>query len=222
LDKKDIEGYTAKDVFGSNHAEILGGPEAVKGKIGDALEFDGEDDYVQLPDMGSEPAVTVEAWTLAHSMPPEAHSCCIGIVSSAPADQWIAGTVHFKFEAGQITVHKNDSDKIRFADAQVDEWYHAVYTVDTNENEFKFYVNGEFMGELTAGGTPNNLTHITIASEHDGRYLPGLVDEVRIYNRALSEDEIKRNYQVTTNTPVEVAGKLSLTWGTIKCGEYWD
>lgn len=216
LDKKTIEGGTAKDVWGKNHGKILGEPKIAKGKIGEALEFDGKDDYVQLPDMGNEPAVTVEAWTLAHSMPPQAHGCCIGIVSSAPSDQWKAGTVHFKFEAGQITVHKNDSDKIRFMDAKVDEWYHAVYTSDTKKNELKLYVNGEFIGKLPAGGTPNNLTHIVIASEHEGRYLPGLVDEVRIYKRALSEDEIKINYQVTTNTPVEVAGKLSLTWGTIK------
>jgi hypothetical protein len=166
--------------------------------------------------MGNEPAVTVEAWAMAHSMPPQAHSCCIGIVSSAPEDQWKAGTVHFKFEAGMITVDKNDSGKIKFTNAKVDEWYHAVYTSDTKKNELKLYVNGEFISNLTAGATENNLTHIRIASEHEGRYLPGLVDEVRIYKRALSEEEIKNNYRVTINTPVEIAGKLSLTWGTIK------
>lgn len=217
LDKDTIKDKTVQDVFGTNHGTISGDPKITQGKIGDALEFDGKDDYVQLPDMGNEPAVTVEAWTLAHSMPPQAHSCCIGIVSSAPDDQWKAGTVHFKFEAGQITVHKNDSDKVRFDGAVVDKWYHAVYTSDTKENKLKLYVNGDFIGEFTTGATPNNLTHIRIASEHEGRYLPGLVDEVRIYKRALSEDEIKKNFMATSNkTTVVASGKLTVTWGMIK------
>ncbi|HIE29622.1 TPA: LamG domain-containing protein [Candidatus Poribacteria bacterium] len=217
LDQKNIKGDIANDVWGNNHGKIFGAPQTVKGKIGEALEFDGKDDYVQLPDMGNEPEVTVEAWTLAHSMPPQAHACCIGIVSSAPNDQWKAGTVHFKFEAGQITVHKQDSVKIRFMDAKLDEWYHVAYTSSIKKNELTLYVNGELIGKDTAGGTDNNLTHIVIASEHEGRYLPGLVDEVRIYKRILSSDEIERNYQVTTNAPVQVIGKLSLTWGMIKC-----
>jgi len=181
LDKDTINGKVLKDVWGKNDGAINGDPKSVPGKLDEALEFDGKDDYVELPDMGNEPEVTVEAWTMAHSMPPQAHACCIGIVSSAPADQWKAGTVHFKFEAGQITVHKNDSVKIRFNNAELDKWYHVVYTSSIKKNELTLYVNGELIGKDIAGGTPNNLTHIVIASEHEGRYLPGLVDEVRIY-----------------------------------------
>ncbi len=217
LDASTIKGDVAEDVIGGNDGTIMGDPGVVAGKIGQALEFDGVDDYVQFPDMGNVPAVTVEAWALAHSMPPAAHSCCIGIVSSAPDDQWKAGTVHFKFEAGLITVHKNDSDKIAFSGAELDTWYHAAYTCDTDTNEFIFYVNGEFVGQLVAGATVNNLTHVRIASEHEGRYLPGVVDEVRIYTRALSANEIKQNFAVTSNSlAVKHAGKLAAAWGSIK------
>jgi hypothetical protein len=217
LDASSINGDVAEDVIGGNDGTIMGDPGVVAGKIGQALEFDGVDDYVELPDMGNEPAVTVEAWALAHSMPPDAHSCCIGIVSSAPDDQWKAGTVHFKFEAGLITVHKNDSDKIAFSGAELDTWYHAAYTCDTDANEFMFYVNGEFVGQLVAGETANNLTHVRIASEHEGRYLPGIVDEVRIYTRALSANEIRQNFEVTSNSlAVKPVGKLAAAWGSIK------
>lgn len=217
LDASTINGNVAEDIIGGNHGTIMGDPGTVAGKIGQALEFDGTDDYVELPDMGNEPAVTVEAWALAHSMPPDAHSCCIGIVSSAPDNQWVAGTVHFKFEAGLITVDKNDSGKITFSGAELDTWYHAAYTSDTDTNEFMFYVNGEFVGQLVAGATVNNLTHVRIASEHEGRYLPGLVDEVRIYRRALSANEITQNFAVTSNSlAVKAAGKLTSAWGSIK------
>ena len=216
LDKKDIKGNIVNDIFGKNPGKIEGGPKIIKeGKIFEAVEFDGKDDYVQLPNMGNPPEVTVEAWTLAHAMPPAAHGCCIGIVSAAPADQWKGGTVHFKYEALQITDHKNDGVKVRFPKAELDTWYHAVYTCDTKKNELKLYVNGEFIGKGNAGGTPNNLTHVVIASEHEGRYLPGVVAEVRIYKRILTEKEIKQNFEIETRA-VSAGGKLHLTWGAIK------
>ena len=216
LDKKDIKGNTVNDIFGKNPGKIEGGPKIIKeGKIFEALEFDGKDDYVQLPNMGNSPEVTVEVWTLAHAMPPAAHGCCIGIVSAAPNDQWKAGTVHFKYEAQQITVHKQDGVKVRFPKAELDEWYHAVYTCDTKKNELILYVNGEFIGKGNAGKEPNNLTHIVIASEHEGRYLPGVVDEVRIYKRILTEKEIKKNFEIETRA-VSAGGKLPLTWAMLK------
>ena len=217
LDKGTVNGDILKDAWGKNDGTIKGSPKVVNGKIKDGLDFDGKDQYVLLPDMGHEPAVTVEAWTLAHSLPPVAHSCCIGIVSSAPEDQWVAGTVHFKFEAGAITADKNGSGKIRFDSAAAEEWYHAVYTVDTAANEFKLYINGKLAAEMGSGAEPNNLTHVRIASEHEGRYLPGIVDEVRIYKRALSADEVGRNFAVKTNTIAVVsANKLSIEWGMVK------
>ena len=70
---------------------------------------------------------------------------------------------------------------------------------------------------MGSGAEPNNLTHVRIASEHEGRYLPGIVDEVRIYKRALSADEVGRNFAVKTNTIAVVsANKLSIEWGMVK------
>jgi len=219
LDANTVKGDVLKDVAGKNDGTIVGSPKSVQGKIKEALEFNGTTDYVKLPDMGNEPEVTVEAWALAHSLPPAAHSCCIGIVSSAPEDQWKAGTVHFKFEAGLITAHKNDPDKkLTFNGVVVDQWYHAAYTSNTTKNEFKLYVDGKLIGKDITGAVPNNLTHIRIASEHEGRYLPGIVDEVRIYKRALSEDEIAKNFNAKTNSlaVVDAKDKLAITWGEIK------
>jgi len=217
LDANTVKGDVLKDVAGKNDGTIVGSPKSVQGKIKEALEFNGTTDYVKLPDMGNEPEVTVEAWALAHSFPPAAHSCCIGIVSSAPEDQWKAGTVHFKFEAGLITID-NNATKLTFSGAVENEWYHAAYTTSIKENEFKLYVNGELISEAAANPTPCNLTHIRIASEHEGRYLPGIVDEVRIYKRALSENEIAKNFNAKTNSlaVVDAKDKLAITWGEIK------
>jgi hypothetical protein len=64
---------------------------------------------------------------------------------------------------------------------------------------------------------PNNLTHLRIGSEHDGRYFPGILDEARLYNRALTEEEMKQNFAVERNSlAIHAASRLAATWGAIK------
>jgi hypothetical protein len=44
-----------------------------------------------------------------------------------------------------------------------------------------------------------------------------MIDEVKVYNRALDEDEVQRNFEATSrDTAVEPASKLSTTWGSIR------
>jgi hypothetical protein len=71
FNEADIVNKTVKDIMGKNDATIIGDPKIVKGKFGDALEFDGVDDYVNLDPKGGgalndaingSSAVTVEVW----------------------------------------------------------------------------------------------------------------------------------------------------------------
>ena len=56
-----------------------------------------------------------------------------------------------------------------------------------------------------------------IGSEHDGRFLIGMIDNVRIYDRILDEDEVAQNFESQSDQlPVEPAEKLSATWGHLK------
>jgi hypothetical protein len=209
LDKADIDGDVVKDLSGNgNDAKIVGKLNIVPGQIDECLEFDGGPNYVQIPPLGRWEQVSIECWALEGQFGP-----IQGIVSTW---QWTAGKVHFKFESNQIQVHKNDGVKIRF-NAEEKKWYHIVYTTDTKANELKLYVNGDLVDQGVAGATPENMDERRIGSEHDGRFLTGKVDEVRIYNRVLSEDEVKQNFQVTSNKlALAPKGKLTLTWGTIK------
>ena len=97
-------------------------------------------------------------------------------------------------------------------------WYHVIYTTDTTKDELKLYVNGELVAEGTSGATPENMDERRIGSEHDGRFLIGMIDEVRIYNRVLAADEVKRNFGVESNelTAIEPVGKVTISWGQIK------
>jgi hypothetical protein len=211
LDKADIDGDTVKDISGNgNDATIKGKLGSAGGMIGECLEFDRGANYVEIPALGDWEQVSIECWALTKNL---AHQYQ-GIISTWA---WAAGKVHFKFEGGQIQVHKNDGVKITF-NAANDTWYHIVYTTDTKANQLKLYVNGELAAEGIAGGTLENMNERRIGSEHDdSRYLEGMVDEVRIYNRVLSEEEVMQNFSVESNKlAVDPSGKLAISWGDVK------
>lgn len=210
LNEADIEGKTVKDIFGGKDAKIEGTLTSVEGATdgtGEALEFEG-DSYIEIPAMGEFDHVSIECYALEGQF-----GGIQGIVSTW---QWAPGKVHFKFEGNQIQVHKNDGVKIRL-DAEAERWYHIIYTSNTKDNELKLYVDGELVDEGNAGTTPELMDERRIGSEHDGRFLIGMIDNVRIYDRILDEDEVAQNFESQSDQlPVEPAGKLSTTWGYLK------
>lgn len=211
LDKADIDGDTVKDMSGNNHdATIIGTLKSAEGVIGEALLFErAVNNYVEIPKLGSWEQASIECWARTANLGHDYQ----GIVSTW---QWTAGKVHFKFESSQIQVHKNDGVKIT-APAVTETWYHVIYTCDTAANELKLYVDGELVAEGVSGATLQNMNERRMGSEHDGRWLDGMIDEVRIYNRILDEDEVKQNFEATSNSfAVTSTGKLATSWGNIK------
>ncbi len=66
LDKNDIVGDTVKDLVGGKDGTIVGEPESIEGHLGEALNFGGKPDCVELPilfNIGEKPA-SYEAWFL--------------------------------------------------------------------------------------------------------------------------------------------------------------
>lgn len=212
LDKVDIDGDKVKDISGNgNGAKIIGKLTSVKGQIDECLEFDaGAGNYVEIPPLGAWEQVSIDCWAL------QAKDAPAGIQGIVSTWQWAAGKVHFKFENNQIQVHKNDGVKITF-NRELDTWYHIVYTTDTKKGELKLYVNGELASKGASGATPENMDERRIGSEHDGRFLKGMVDDVRIYNRVLSPKEVKQNFNVQSNElTVSLKDKLATRWGNLK------
>ena len=68
FDKATIKGDTVNDVLGENDGTLMGGPKTAQGKFGDGLEFDGVDDFANVPQilLGD---FTIEAWFKATSAP---------------------------------------------------------------------------------------------------------------------------------------------------------
>ncbi|MGQ9610769.1 MAG: LamG domain-containing protein [bacterium] len=210
LDSKDIQGEVVKDVSGNGrNAKIIGTLKSVPGVIGECLQFEGKADcYVEIPKMDDMTTLSIECWAMEDQF-----GNIQGIISTW---QWEAGKVHFKFESNQIQVHKNDGVKITF-NAENGKWYHIIYTTDTKANKLQLYVDGKLASEGASGATPEKMSERRMGSEHDGRFLIGKIDEVRIYNRVLDAKEVANNFAVKTNKiAVQPRGKLATCWSSLK------
>jgi sialidase-1 len=216
FDQADIEGTTVKDVQGSNDGSIEGEPKTVEGRTGDALSFDGVADHIVVPNDDSmnfgAGDFTVCAWVKT--------TATTGGGSSrddivAKGDPSISGYGLASRNSACLFFTANLGEFQGTSPINDDEWHYLV-GVRVSSDTF-LYVDGE----VEANGTNSENVDTTlnlIIGKHPMKaesYITGAIDDVCIYNRALSEDEVKQNYEAE-GAAVESAGKLSLTWGKIK------
>ena len=223
LDEDDIEGETVKDVWGGNDGTIQGEPQTVDGKIGDVLDFGGNS-HVDVPTTDSlniTGHITVEAW-IKRSQSGAQHAIVeqYGCVGDADA---VGGFCLRVLNTNLICFYVLDN--CGSGDAATgktiiedDTWYHVVATWDGKE--IAIYVDGVLDATLPTERNPKERgmpLRIGAMGNNSSTQFNGTIDEVRVYNRALSEAEVGQNAAATTGpTAVNPTEKLSLTWGDIK------
>ena len=185
-------GTTAHDSSGNGlDGTFNGDPQWVVGQMGGALEFDG-DDSVEIPHdplLSITNEITVAAWTyMAANASGE-----MAIVSKGG---WAANDLPYELTetVGGVTCWQFYDDGGRDACAPdtppVEEWHHIAGTYDGQV--FKCYFDGSLADEWAYAGTmPENTTSVTIGQRSNGgTFYNGILDEVQIYDEALSENEI--------------------------------
>ncbi len=214
-----------------NHGRLVGNPQLVEGRFGNALQFDGISDAVEVPHDNSltvSEAVTVMAWihTPRHNHP---HSNWQGIL--AKGDQHPrsysfyterGGTIHLALaNSGSSTVLEVDGVPVsHHADNipsegmfQLNQWQHVAARIADGERQY--WINGVKAGTtevLTPFPGLGDTASVLIGSTHEGaRNFQGLIDEVRIYNRGLSEAEILELMQVGYQEPPDMPEPMLLT-----------
>ncbi|NQT03176.1 MAG: LamG domain-containing protein, partial [Planctomycetes bacterium] len=190
----ETSGTTAQDATGNgNDGTLNGDPQWAAGKLGGALEFDGEGDYV---DIGDDPIfniteqITVACWIKVTQFTDDWQAiftmgddswrlqrqtttdnlcwACTG-VTGTPGDWWLHGDVNV-----------NDG-----------EWHHTAGVYDGAK--YYLYVDGELDASKDASGTISISSFpvfIGANAQQGGREFEGLIDDVRIYKRALMDTEI--------------------------------
>ena len=186
----EASGNIAYDSSGYNHhGNLFGGPVYVPGKINSALSFDGTDDYVQLPNLGSFSSFTIEGWLKATGD---------SLIGSIGYNTFIDGPGYRRLlysTGGKMLAQMGAGNHWSTNIVPRGQWNHIVYVYNSQTNIAKWYINGnpdsEFLGAISFGqpikiGASYNLT---------GYMFNGLIDEVRIYNRALSAEEVLALFQ---------------------------
>ena len=213
----DTDGTTVKDIWGSNDGSISGDPKIVEGKAGKALEFDG-DDYV---DCGSDASLLLGDTDLSLALWFKQ--------TKVEGNRYIAGTysnVNGKYyelwaEDGALFWSIDDDvvkSEIEFSPIEADQWYYAVGVRESGK-EIRLYVNGVLgaTGDDQSGDIASDAPMFFGDRFAGERPLIGMIDEVGLYGRALTEDEILKNYMAEgMPAAVSPADKLSGIWGKIK------
>ena len=188
----DLNGSTAADVSGNGHAgTLVGGPTwTPTGRVGGALDFDGVDDGVEVtnaPALASPTALTLAAWINSRDPSATASQMVLGKYSGAVGGPYMLrlnGANRVRFRAGNTQM--TTSAVIPAANT----WYHLAATYDGSE--LRVYVNGVSVASLPAGAPQaDNGLKLTIGRFSDGGSpFNGLLDDVRLYSRALSAGEV--------------------------------
>jgi len=183
----------------------------VPGKTGSALQFDGDNDFVEAGTINvNDAGITLAAWIKVDDF--GTHDARIISKSTGTAEQdhyWMLSTI--KNRGGnkirfRLKTNSHTKTLIGTENIPVGKWVHAMAIYDGNS--MQLYLDGKLDGNVaktgpiatdpTVGVRIGDNSVITPPSDHRAanpspgkRNLDGAIDDVRIYNRALSSSEIQ-------------------------------
>jgi hypothetical protein len=192
-----------------NDGTLVNGPGWFAGPRGNALTFDGIDDYVNvpsIPEYDCPDGVTVMAlvrWSIdpatgvpyATVVSTGEHQYILQHSGHSPPGPGVNEFFEFAVETDQ---GRNWSWSSTYAAPNI--WYHITGVYDPLAEEIRLYVNGTLENVTAHNGTinalPNGLTfgNRWHSGAHD-KHFEGDIDEVVIWDRALTDTEIQRYYQ---------------------------
>jgi hypothetical protein len=188
-----------------NSGALLNGPTFTTGRFGKALNFDGTNDSVSVTSIG--PVDTVSRMTVSHWLKPTVNGFSVFSAKSNAA-----GTTGWLFQ----TI-STDNTNILFYDGSTGSkasttsnlftpgsWHHVVSVFDGsqvgNANRIKIFIDGvqqslSFLGTFPATISSTSEPFRIGGWEGGTAYFNGSIDDVRIYNRALSPREVAELYR---------------------------
>lgn len=217
-------GGKVKDVSGNNIEGTLEGAVWSKdGKIGGAVHLEDSNKFVEVdavPELDITDELTIQAWYFPEES--QGDSNLMGRRSSANVGgyclQWSAQFTG----APQIETWINiggwqGSRNKQTIKPDLEKWHHVSSTFDGAM--IRQYIDGKLDVEFAPPKGKINSIEVVFRIGKAQTGLPGmigLVDEVAIYNRALSVDEINQDMENGVYFAVDPKDKLATTWGKLK------
>jgi len=215
-------GDIAKDSSGKgNNGKLMNNPKWVKGKIGSALEFDGKDDWINIGDnaiLKPSSDVTFMAWYYwvdgYYVLASGGQTSSTGYaITHEPKDDTIWFGVNTDKKAANTGYIQGTSRKT---------WHHLAGSYSDADGKLVAYVDGIPIKTVNTDLKPFNnqwpALHIGKPNNVDNYYIQGTIDEVAIFNVALTQNEINTimTRGLEGSLAVFPSGKLAIKWGIIK------
>ena len=214
----EFAGDVAKDLseFG-NDAIFKGTPKLIDGVFGKALEFDGKTSG-QIPDHASldiVDGITVEFWAIVKG----GEAIQSGVEKGVA---WVSGLYNLAalYNGGTILqffdLPEPCNDDNIGPSIQDGEWHFLAGTWDGSD--ILLYIDGELEAEMPCKGElkPNNDPLFIGARGGSGRFLTGALDEIKVYNYALTKDELLKDMEEPVTLHVDAQDKLTTVWARLK------
>ncbi|MBT3266133.1 LamG domain-containing protein [Candidatus Poribacteria bacterium] len=218
-------GTTAADISGNGYDGVITDGAWTSGVYGEAVEFTGGQSHMAADGvLSSLPnnAISLGAWFQL-----QAHTTYEGIIGGSEEG---VGEVSGECCQYRLMVdpgfapfyNAGGHQDVAVADASVEEgvWYHYAMTI--GDGAVTVYIDGQVIAESDAVNDPlpELATPFLVGTgESAGTWpLTGLVDEVFVYDRALSGTEVNEimGASLASSTAVDARGKLPLQWAAMK------
>jgi hypothetical protein len=198
----------AQDIQGGNHGTLQEGVTFVPGKVGSSFGFNGVNAHVAVPDSPSlrfTDAITIDLW-INPSTATQTYGA--GVVAKTAfgfgdyAIDFVNGDLRFFFYDGTPNPHSVSATGW-LTPAKVGVWSHIAATYDSSTGELKLYDGGSVIATASVPANTQmgvNTHELSIGSRQltgAGAYdlsFAGLIDEVELFNRALTQAEVSAIY----------------------------
>lgn len=207
------ERKTVTDSSGNGNYGRISSAKWTTGKRGGGLRFNGSNNYVSIPIINSEGA-SVAAWFYKDAND-TTYSDAIFSGYKGDLDPQLREGLELRFSNSNpdklqfVLVTENRDGKKTVKIAQVDlgdsveKWIHSVCTYNKRTGKQKLYVNGK-LADTQSHPPANTITPLTSYpdmrigySRNDSGYFKGIIDEVHLYERSLSFQEVLHLYDGT-------------------------
>ena len=245
FNNQDIRNGVILDKSGNgNHGNPIGIASSTfytQGKLGQAGRFDGTNDYVNAgtpSSLNNLSAMSISAWVNAKSFGGTSLGGIVEKSTGFDANGWefyirstLSGTIEFNvdYDVTNLVVRTSSAT---FSTSNFNKWVHLVVTWDGSTTATNVHIYKDGVEQTYSTQTDGDASRVTDVARNmiignnvagGSRVFDGSIDDVRIYNRALSTSEIKQLYMQGAGTKLQETQALRPNVNSLDSGlvGYW-
>jgi len=202
-------GSIAYDSAGSNDGTIISATLNSSGKFGNCYDFDGVNDYIDINGIGNLTSGAISLWAKTNR-----NSIASDKIFSANSN-----TVYLQINTGGTSVYSVFLDSGETLGViGIGVW--NCFTFSWDGTDISRYFNGNLISTEAYAGTPD-FSDLTLGTRFDlASWFNGSIDEVKIFNRALTQEEITAEYLLSPHASGTPDGDKLRKTGDTATGNY--